>query len=74
MQSTPVTCRLLDTLPALQLPSWHRAGAVAQAVWNHVHSYPANYRLKGLRRRVFDPGDLTLDGEQAVKAKGSRSR
>ena len=27
-----VTCRLLDTLPALQLPSWHRAGAVAQVI------------------------------------------
>jgi uncharacterized protein len=42
---------------------------VAKAVWNHLHSFPANYGLKDYDVVYFDPGDLTLDGEQAVGAK-----
>jgi hypothetical protein len=68
MRLNPVTRRLLDTLPALQLPSWYvGAGAVAQTVWNHVHGFAPNHGLKDYDVVYFDPGDLTLDGEQAVE-------
>ena len=69
MRSNPVMCRLLDTLPALRLPSCYvGAGAVAQTVWNHVHGFRPNHGLKDYDVVYFDPGDLTLDGEHAVEA------
>lgn len=70
VRSNPVICRLLDTLPALQLPSWYvGAGAVAQTVWNQVHGFPPNHGLKDYDVVYLDPGDLTVDGERAVEAK-----
>ena len=63
-------CRLLDTLPALQLPSWYiGAGAVAQTVWNHLHGLPSSHGVKDYDVVYFDPDDLTPDGEHAVGAK-----
>jgi hypothetical protein len=69
LRSSPVVCRLLDTLPTLQLPSWYiGAGAVAQTVWNHLHGFPPSHGLKDYDVVYFDPDDLTADGEQAVEA------
>ena len=70
LRSSPVVCRLLDTLPALQLPSWYiGAGAVAQTVWNHLHDFSPSHGVKDYDVVYFDPDDLTPDGEQAVEAK-----
>ena len=53
MQSTrsrvgcSIRFRRCSCRPGIGLVRWPRS------LWNHVHSYPANYRLKGLRRRVL---------------------
>jgi hypothetical protein len=49
VRSNPVICRLLDTLPAMQLPSWYvGAGAVAQTVVESSARLPAKPRSQGL--------------------------
>ena len=69
LRSSPVVCRLLDILPAPQLPSWYiGAGAVAQTVWNHLHGFPPSHGLGDYDVVYFDPDDLIADGEQAVEA------
>lgn len=63
----------LEAAASLKLPCWCiGAGAVRNAVWDHLHGYATPSALADIDFAYFDADDLSQEGERRVQA-GLRS-
>jgi uncharacterized protein len=68
LRTNPVVACLLDRLPELELPSWYLgAGAIAQTVWNHLHSFSATHAIADYDVVYYDAEDFSETGEQRIE-------
>lgn len=70
---TPWLMQALEAGASLGLASWCiGAGAVRNAVWDHLHGYATPSALSDIDFAYFDAADLSQEGERRVQA-GLRS-
>ncbi|WP_159441805.1 nucleotidyltransferase family protein [Williamsia sterculiae] len=67
IRQNPMIVRLVDELPALDLPDWFVAGgALMQTVWNVRTRRPVNHGILDYDVLYFDDSDLSEAAEQVV--------
>ncbi|WP_244886572.1 nucleotidyltransferase family protein [Chromobacterium amazonense] len=69
VRQTPWLMHALRIARSLGLASWCiGAGALRNAVWDHLHGYPAPSRLADIDLAYFDPENLTQQQDDALLA------